>query len=91
MLLESVSLSDDDGRILLTPLLELASDIKYSYPDKDVTLLHSRERLLPIYPIEMHDQCECVGVELGRLKLTTYSTSWTKETASQCGARTTGH
>lgn len=37
---------------------ELATDLKSVYPDKDITLIHSRTRLLPIYPIEMHDGSE---------------------------------
>ncbi|KAK4684127.1 apoptosis-inducing factor 2, partial [Tremellales sp. Uapishka_1] len=34
--------------------IQYASDLKEVYPEKEITLLHSRERLLPIYPIEMH-------------------------------------
>lgn len=34
---------------------EYATDLKDVYPDKEVTLLHSRKRLLPIYPEEVHD------------------------------------
>lgn len=34
------------------------------YPDKEVTLIHSRPRLMPIYPVEMHN-----GSESGRLSL----------------------
>jgi thioredoxin reductase len=34
--------------------VELASDIKDFYPDKDVTLIHSRERLLPTFGEKLH-------------------------------------
>ena len=29
--------------------------MKDVYPEKDVTIIHSRDRLMPIYPIEMHN------------------------------------
>jgi hypothetical protein len=35
---------------------EFASDLKHVYPHKHVTLLHSRHRVMPIYPQEMHDE-----------------------------------
>ena len=35
-------------------MVEMAGDIKCVYPHKKVTLLHSRTRVMPIYPIEMH-------------------------------------
>ena len=34
---------------------EYATDIADAYPDKRVTLMHSRERLLPKYDAAMHD------------------------------------
>jgi NADH dehydrogenase FAD-containing subunit len=43
-------------------ILEFASDLKYVYPSKTITLLHSRTRVMPIYPQEMHDESECTGV-----------------------------
>lgn len=33
---------------------EMASDIKSVYPSKQVTLVHSRDRLMPIYPETFH-------------------------------------
>lgn len=44
---------------------EFASDLKYVYPNKHVTLLHSRQRLMPIYPQEMHDESESSHVRRG--------------------------
>lgn len=48
--------------------IQTASDIKDTYPDKDVTLIHSREKLMPIYPQEMHDgiveRLQVLGVKL---------------------------
>ena len=41
---------------LLTWSTEYATDIKDAYPDKPVTLLHSRERVLPKFHPSMHDQ-----------------------------------
>lgn len=35
---------------------EFATDLKDLYPSKEVTLLHSRTRVLPRYPQEMHDE-----------------------------------
>ncbi|GMK59578.1 hypothetical protein CspeluHIS016_0801840 [Cutaneotrichosporon spelunceum] len=35
--------------------IQFASDIKDIWPEKEVTLLHSRTRVLPRYPQEMHD------------------------------------
>lgn len=35
--------------------IQLASDIKNTYPTKDVTLIHSRNRLLPRFDPQMHD------------------------------------
>ncbi|WOO77120.1 Fe-regulated protein 8 [Vanrija pseudolonga] len=35
--------------------IQYATDLKDVYPDKEVTLLHSRKRLLPIYPEGVHD------------------------------------
>lgn len=34
--------------------IQYATDLKDVYPEKKVTLLHSRTRLLPIYPIKLH-------------------------------------
>ncbi|ORX40015.1 hypothetical protein BD324DRAFT_615943 [Kockovaella imperatae] len=34
--------------------IQYATDLKDLYPHKNVTLLHSRTRLMPIYPVEMH-------------------------------------
>lgn len=36
---------------------EMASDIKAVHPSKQVTLVHSRDQLMPIYPKEFHDAC----------------------------------
>lgn len=38
--------------------IQFASDLKFVYPEKEVTLLHSRERMMPIYPQELHDEGE---------------------------------
>ncbi|KAI7866706.1 hypothetical protein BDF14DRAFT_1882258 [Spinellus fusiger] len=35
--------------------IELASEIKEQYPEKEVTLLHSRDRYLPRYKISLHE------------------------------------
>lgn len=35
--------------------IQFATDIKNLYPSKEVTLLHSRTRVLPRYPQDMHD------------------------------------
>lgn len=47
---------------------EFATDIKDTYPSKEVTLLHSRERLMPIYAQGLHDEvvrrCGELGVNL---------------------------
>ena len=40
-------------------LIEFATDIASLYPDKKVTLLHSRNRLLPRYAPEMHSESMC--------------------------------
>ena len=42
---------------------EYACDLKELYPDKEITLLHSRTRLMPIYPIEVHVNSECTFPE----------------------------
>lgn len=48
-------------------IAEFATDIKDLYNDKEVTLLHSRTRLLPIYHQSMHDaivaRCEDMGIK----------------------------
>lgn len=44
------------GRSLtLVTSIEFATDLKELYPTKEITLLHSRTRVLPRYPQEMHD------------------------------------
>ncbi|TIC31515.1 FAD/NAD(P)-binding domain-containing protein [Wallemia mellicola] len=35
--------------------IQLATDIKNTYPNKTVTLIHSRDRLLPRFDAQMHD------------------------------------
>ncbi|OCF55817.1 hypothetical protein L486_06570 [Kwoniella mangroviensis CBS 10435] len=45
--------------------IQFASDLKYLYPSKQVTLLHSRTRVMPRYPIEFHvAQLKKLGVEV---------------------------
>ncbi|KAF8196976.1 hypothetical protein BJ912DRAFT_954358, partial [Pholiota molesta] len=48
--------------------IQFATDIKSIYPEKAVTLLHSRLRLLPRFDEKMHDEirdaCENLGVNL---------------------------
>lgn len=44
---------------------EFATDIKETYPSKEVTLLHSRERLMPIYNKGLHDEVVRRCAELG--------------------------
>uniref|UniRef100_A0A8H7XP61 FAD/NAD(P)-binding domain-containing protein n=1 Tax=Psilocybe cubensis TaxID=181762 RepID=A0A8H7XP61_PSICU len=48
--------------------IQFATDIKSVYPEKEVTLLHSRLRLLPRFGEGMHDEikssCENMGVKL---------------------------
>ncbi|KAF5319705.1 hypothetical protein D9619_008513 [Psilocybe cf. subviscida] len=74
--------------------IQFATDIKAVYPSTAVTLLHSRERLLPRFGEGMHDEvlrsCDALGVKviLGeRLDLGSLSTN--KEVATQEGeART---
>nr|XP_019042407.1 hypothetical protein I302_09011 [Kwoniella bestiolae CBS 10118]OCF21337.1 hypothetical protein I302_09011 [Kwoniella bestiolae CBS 10118] len=48
--------------------IQFASDLKYLYPSKQVTLLHSRTRVMPRYPIEFHvkiiDELQKLGVEV---------------------------
>lgn len=34
--------------------IEYASDLKDLYPEKKITLLHSRSRVMPLYPLELH-------------------------------------
>lgn len=38
--------------------IEYAGDLKYLYPEKKITLLHSRQRLMPLYPVETHTKGE---------------------------------
>ena len=40
------------GGLLL--ISEFATDLKDLYPDKHVTLLHSRAQLMPLYPMSVH-------------------------------------
>nr|XP_019002130.1 uncharacterized protein I203_05268 [Kwoniella mangroviensis CBS 8507]OCF65591.1 hypothetical protein I203_05268 [Kwoniella mangroviensis CBS 8507] len=48
--------------------IQFASDLKYLYPSKQVTLLHSRTRVMPRYPIEFHvaliEELKKLGVEV---------------------------
>ncbi|PPQ72680.1 hypothetical protein CVT24_012658 [Panaeolus cyanescens] len=48
--------------------IQFATDIKCVYPEKKVTLLHSRLRLLPRFDEKMHDEilstCKEIGIEL---------------------------
>ncbi|PPQ85979.1 hypothetical protein CVT25_001678 [Psilocybe cyanescens] len=48
--------------------IQFATDIKSVYPEKEVTLLHSRSRLLPRFDEGMHDEisssCEAMGINL---------------------------
>ncbi|KAI0005256.1 hypothetical protein F4779DRAFT_630147 [Xylariaceae sp. FL0662B] len=45
--------------------VEIATDIKTFYPEKDVTLIHSRERLLPRFGRKLHDHVLSVLGKLG--------------------------
>lgn len=45
--------------------VEFATDIKSCYPDKDVTLIHSRQRLLPNFDIRIHEIAKARLEELG--------------------------
>jgi hypothetical protein len=42
-----------------TDPLEFATDLKELYPEKEITLLHSCERLMPLYPESMHNAGMC--------------------------------
>ncbi|WVQ78397.1 hypothetical protein IAT38_000483 [Cryptococcus sp. DSM 104549] len=48
--------------------IQYAADLKDVYPEKKITLLHSRKRVMPIYPIELHEKImeglERLGVEV---------------------------
>ena len=48
--------------------IQFASDIKERFPDKSVTLIHSRHRFLPLYDSAIHDKIcerlEGLGVEM---------------------------
>ncbi|WWC69279.1 uncharacterized protein I206_103217 [Kwoniella pini CBS 10737] len=48
--------------------IQFASDLKCLYPTKQVTLLHSRTRVMPRYPIEFHvsliEELKKLGVEV---------------------------
>lgn len=45
--------------------VEFATDIKSVYPDKDVTLIHSRQRLLPNFDERIHEHARARLEELG--------------------------
>jgi NADH dehydrogenase FAD-containing subunit len=45
--------------------VELATDIKYFHPDKDVTIVHSRERLLQRFGPRLHDHVAGKMREMG--------------------------
>ena len=45
--------------------VEFATDIKSIYPDKDVTLIHSRQRLLPNFDERIHEVAKARLEELG--------------------------
>ncbi|PWN21569.1 FAD/NAD(P)-binding domain-containing protein [Microstroma glucosiphilum] len=45
--------------------VEFATDIKSVYPDKDVTLIHSRQRLLPNFDERIHEIAKARMEELG--------------------------
>lgn len=42
--------------IFMVSLIEFATDIRSYYPAKQVTLLHSRHRLLPRFDSAMHNE-----------------------------------
>lgn len=44
--------------------VEFATDIKSLYPEKQVTLLHSRHRLLPRFDYEMHTESKFLSLRL---------------------------
>jgi len=48
--------------------IQFASDIKDRFPEKSVTLIHSRSRFLPLYDAKMHDKVyerlQALGVEM---------------------------
>ena len=43
-------------------VLEYVTDIAEAFPDKTVTLLHSRNQLLPKFDIKMHNQSMPVSI-----------------------------
>ena len=43
---------------------EYATDIAEAFPDKPVTLLHSRKQLLPKFDVKMHEQGTSVCLHL---------------------------
>ncbi|PVH96108.1 FAD/NAD(P)-binding domain-containing protein [Periconia macrospinosa] len=45
--------------------IELAADVKTFYPDSDVTLIHSRDQLLPNFGKRLHDHVTLVFEQLG--------------------------
>jgi apoptosis-inducing factor 2 len=45
--------------------IQFASDIKERFPEKGVTLIHSRDRFLPLYDPEMHDKIHEKLAQLG--------------------------
>jgi len=45
--------------------LELAVEIREHFPDKEVTLVHSRDRYMPSYKLAMHEQSAALLEEFG--------------------------
>lgn len=45
--------------------VQMACDLKEVYPQKEVTLIHSRERLMPLYHPQMNDIIQNRFKELG--------------------------
>jgi len=35
-------------------VIEFATDLKEVYPEKKITILHSRQQFMPLYPVEVH-------------------------------------
>ncbi|RWA04407.1 hypothetical protein EKO27_g10698, partial [Xylaria grammica] len=48
--------------------VQMATDLKEIYPDKDITLVHSRDQLMPVYHSKLSDiikaRCQELGVKL---------------------------
>lgn len=45
--------------------VQMATDLKEYYPDKEVVLVHSREHLMPLFHSQMHDLIQDRFNELG--------------------------